>query len=116
MAHVETQWQMAQVFADVGVHQLAAMGVAGAWRLGRWSLLASYLDSLSCKLEGLSADEIWELRIGQLLSSVSKRLAARYLASVVRVMCVGGRGGGQHKLPFSDLSNHRVCLRASHTC
>lgn len=53
--------------------QLAAVGTAGAWRLGRWDLLKQYLHDVTASADSLSADELWELRIGKLLLSVSNR-------------------------------------------
>lgn len=59
--------------AAVGASQLAAAGVSGAWRLGRWDLLQSYLGALSGGAEVLIGEEVWEVQIGKLLSSLSSR-------------------------------------------
>ena len=59
--------------AAVGASQLAAAGVSGAWRLGNWDLLQSYLEAVSTGVEDLSGDEMWEVQIGRLLSSLSTR-------------------------------------------
>ena len=61
------------IVAAVGASQLAAAGVSGAWRLGQWDLLQSYLEAVSTGVEDLNGDEMWEVQIGRLLSSLSTR-------------------------------------------
>ena len=55
--------------------RLATIGIAGAWRLGRWDLLKRYLGTAAACQEVLSSEEVWEMRIGKLLSSISSRYA-----------------------------------------
>eukprot|EP00798_Chlamydomonas_sp_ICE-L_P024092 gene24092-9666_t len=48
--------------------QLAACGVAAAWRMGNWSLLREYLTA---GLKSLSANEQWDVRVGDLLQDLN---------------------------------------------
>ncbi|KAK9842495.1 hypothetical protein WJX81_002719 [Elliptochloris bilobata] len=67
--------------AGLAVRQLAALGVAASWRLGRWAPLEGYLalardsaDSDLAGLElGLDAEERWEVRLGRLLAAMHCR-------------------------------------------
>ena len=70
-------WQIICCVATTAVAQprLAAIRIAGAWRLGRWDLLKRYLGTAAACQEVLSSEEVWELRIGKLLSSISSRYA-----------------------------------------
>lgn len=70
------------VLADVAVRQLAAIGTAGAWRLGHWALLKTYLATTYGKLKGLGQDDVWETRLGKLLFSISSRQALQGLESL----------------------------------
>jgi FAT domain len=47
---------------EVGRCQLAASGVAAAWRLGRWEQLHGYLAAANRRLDCLDAEERWEVR------------------------------------------------------
>ncbi len=71
--------------AAVGASQLAAAGVSGAWRLGQWDLLQSYLDAVSDGIEDLTGDEMWEVQIGRLLSSLSSRQYSSQLIAIESV-------------------------------
>lgn len=67
--------------AGAAVRQLAALGVAASWRLGRWAPLEGYLelareDSGAGGAElGLDAEERWEVRLGRLLAAMHRRCA-----------------------------------------
>ena len=87
------------------VRQLAALGVAASWRLGRWALLEGYLDMAredaragQAELD-LDAEERWEVRLGRLLAAMHRRcaqgcrLAGERLARIVGCQ-VGVRLGG----------------------
>ncbi|KAF5825851.1 hypothetical protein DUNSADRAFT_6362 [Dunaliella salina] len=52
--------------------QLAAMGVAAAWRMGRWELLQEYLSLVEdgWEVAGLSQQDEWELCMGALLAAL----------------------------------------------
>lgn len=64
-------------------HQLAALGVAAAWRLGRWDLLDRYLPAAEAAVpELLDGADRWEVRLGQLLSSTSKNETANFQEQV----------------------------------
>ena len=53
--------------------QLAALGVAASWRLGRWDLLERYLPAAEAAGQDLlDGGDRWEVRLGRLLSAVSK--------------------------------------------
>lgn len=61
------------------MRQLAALGVAASWRLGRWAPLEGYLelareDAGGAEL-GLDAEERWEVRLGRLLAAMHRRCA-----------------------------------------
>lgn len=47
--------------------------MAAAWRLGRWQLLESYLQQTRPFMGMLDADDQWEVRLGELLSSFYHR-------------------------------------------
>ena len=69
-------------------HQLAALGVAAAWRLGRWDLLDRYLPAAQAAgPELLDSADRWEVRLGCLLSAVSKGRSAELQEQV----CMGCR-------------------------
>ena len=74
----------------VALPQLATIGIAGAWRLGRWDLLKRYLGTAAACQEVLSSDEVWEMRIGKLLSSISSRYAVPPRLDHVESVCVLG--------------------------
>ena len=52
------------------VAQLAAMGTAAAWRLGRWGLLEGYTQVAQGGYGALDPDARWEVRLGRLLGAV----------------------------------------------
>ncbi len=58
--------------------QLAASGVAAAWRLGRWQELGSFLEAATSGDAGLGEGEQWELRIGGLLAAIHARFSDNY--------------------------------------
>ena len=63
--------------------QLAALGVAASWRLGRWDLLERYLPAAdAADPELLDGGDRWELRLGRLLSAVSKGETATFQEQV----------------------------------
>lgn len=67
--------------------QLAAMGAAAAWRLGRWAPLERHLGIVSLfEMDSLSPDARWEVRLGKLLRDVSKKEGDRCNASEVNIM------------------------------
>ena len=66
-------------------HQLAALGVAAGWRLGRWDLLDRYLPAAEAAVpELLDGADRWEVRLGRLLSATSRHETARFQEQVFR--------------------------------
>ena len=66
--------------------QLAALGVAASWRLGRWDLLERYLPAAEAAgPELLDGGDRWEVRLGRLLSAVSKGKTAAFQVQVRHV-------------------------------
>ena len=64
-------------------HQLAALGVAAGWRLGRWDLLDRYLPAAEAAApELLDGADRWEVRLGRLLSATSKQQTADFQEQV----------------------------------
>ncbi len=63
------------------VRQLAALGVAASWRLGRWAALDGYAELAHESAGGggaelgLDAEERWEVRLGRLLAAMHRRCA-----------------------------------------
>ena len=54
--------------------QLAASGVAAAWRLGRWDALDAYLQQSQGEAShALDSDQKWDMRIGQILADMHRR-------------------------------------------
>ena len=54
--------------------QLAASGVAAAWRLGRWEALDSYLQqSQAAAADALDSEQKWDMCIGQILADMHRR-------------------------------------------
>ncbi|GAB4817356.1 hypothetical protein N2152v2_004402 [Parachlorella kessleri] len=59
---------------DVAALQLASLGTAAAWRLGRWALLEGHLrvaDDLALPA-AMGPDARWEVRLGRLLWAASR--------------------------------------------
>lgn len=76
--------------AGLARRQLAALGVAAAWRLGRWGALEGHLAHTRADGAepggcgpgaggdlGLDAEERWEVRLGRLLTAMHRRRAPR---------------------------------------
>ncbi len=89
--------------------QLAALGVAASWRLGRWDLLDRYLPAAEgAGPELLDGGDRWEVRLGRLLSAVSKgetaafqeqvrhRLSCSLANSYIKSLHAASLAAGQH--------------------
>ncbi len=59
--------------SETARRELAASGVAAAWRLGQWGLLDGYTSRASDSLVELRSAEKWQLRLGRLLGNVQKK-------------------------------------------
>ena len=59
--------------SEAARRELAASGVAAAWRLGQWGLLEGYTSRASDSLVELRSAEKWQLRLGRLLGNVQKK-------------------------------------------
>ena len=60
--------------AEAATPQLAASGVAAAWRLGRWEALDSYLTQARAPAaDTLDGEQRWDVRIGQVLANMHRR-------------------------------------------
>lgn len=58
---------------------IAALGVAGAWRLGKWNLLKRYLEMANSNSAMKQAiRQPWDVSIGQLLSAVHDRFETSF--------------------------------------
>lgn len=55
--------------------QLAAAGVAAAWRLGKWEALDSYLQQSHAgpASDALDGEQKWDTRIGHILAAMHRR-------------------------------------------
>jgi serine/threonine-protein kinase ATR len=51
--------------------QLAALGAAAAWRLGRWSALGAFVGAAGAGFASLDAEGRWEVRLGRLLAAAA---------------------------------------------
>jgi hypothetical protein len=49
--------------------QLAALGAAAAWRLGKWDLVEGYVEAVGRGFLGLDTEPRWEVRCLLLVSS-----------------------------------------------
>ncbi len=56
---------MLHACADVAKCQLAASGVAAAWRLGQWDALSEHLPRTQVGYERLDAEDRWEVLMPQ---------------------------------------------------
>lgn len=86
---IANQWCTAP---GAAVRQLAALGVAASWRLGRWAPLEGYLelareDASAGEAElGLDAEERWEVRLGRLLAAMHRRCAPNKTHTQVHIL------------------------------
>lgn len=72
---------MLHACADAAKCQLAASGVAAAWRLGQWDVLSEHLPRTHVGYERLDAEDRWEVLMPQ------KSAIHAYVACLVRYGC-----------------------------
>jgi hypothetical protein len=61
-------------FAGDDCQNIAALGVAGAWRMGKWNLLKRYLEiAMGRSATRQMLRSPWDVSVGSLLKAVHER-------------------------------------------